>query len=174
MPIEFELMEQQQQVKRMVRQFAEAEITPRVMEWEETQQFPKHLFPKMRALGLMGAIVPEEYRGAGTEFALRSKPVPIVRRATSDCASEADPRQTFYSGADKARERTHDARLYRAYLEAAERLHAREAHILRVELDRELKREYQQFLHERSRGDRDSDGRPDRTHEENPGMGQRT
>jgi len=55
-----------------------------------------------------------------------------------------------------------------------ERLHAREAHILRVELDRELKREYEQFLHERSRGDRDSDGRPDRTHEENPGMGQRT
>jgi hypothetical protein len=77
-----------------------------------------------------------------------------------------DYRQAFYAGADKARERTHDAHLYRAYLNAAERLLAREARILRVELDRELKREYQRFLQERNRGDRDSDGRPDRTVEE--------
>jgi DNA-binding MarR family transcriptional regulator len=75
-------------------------------------------------------------------------------------------RQAFYAGADKARERTHDAQLYRAYLKAAERLQAREARILRVELDRELKREYQRFLQERNRGDRDSDGRPDRTVDE--------
>lgn len=78
----------------------------------------------------------------------------------------SDHRQTFYAGADRARERSHDAQLYRAYLKAAERLQAREARILRVELDRELKREYQRFLHERNRGDRDSDGRPDRTPEE--------
>src|SRR5204862_5576813 len=77
-----------------------------------------------------------------------------------------DHRQAFYAGADKARERTHDAQLYRAYLKAAERLQACEARILRVELDRELKREYQRFLQERNRGDHDSDGRPDRTVEE--------
>lgn len=75
-------------------------------------------------------------------------------------------RQTFYSGADKVRERTHDAQLYRAYLRAAERLRAQEARILRVELDRELKREYQRFLQDGNRGDRDSDGRPDRSPEE--------
>lgn len=80
--------------------------------------------------------------------------------------SHSDPRQAFYAGADKARERTHDVQLYRAYLKAAERLHVREARILRVELDRELKREYQRFLQERNRGDRDSDGLPDRTVEE--------
>ena len=78
----------------------------------------------------------------------------------------SDHRQAFYAGADKARERTHDVQLYRAYLEAGERLQAREARILRVELDRELKRDYQRFLQERNRGDRDSDGRPDRTVEE--------
>jgi DNA-binding MarR family transcriptional regulator len=72
----------------------------------------------------------------------------------------SDHRQAFYAGADKARERTHDAQLCHAYLKAAERLQAREAHILRVELDRELKREYQRFLQERNRGERDSDGRP--------------
>jgi DNA-binding MarR family transcriptional regulator len=49
-------------------------------------------------------------------------------------------RQTFYADADRARERTRDTHVYRAYLKAAERLQARGAGILRVELDRELKR----------------------------------
>lgn len=56
--------------------------------------------------------------------------------------------------------------LYRAYLKEADRLRDRDARILRVELDRELKREYQRFLQDRNRGDRDSDGRPDRSPEE--------
>jgi DNA-binding MarR family transcriptional regulator len=79
---------------------------------------------------------------------------------------DPDHRQTFYAGADRARERTHDAQLYRAYLKEAERLRERDARILRVQLDRELKREYERFLQERNRGDRDSDGRPDRSPEE--------
>lgn len=78
-----------------------------------------------------------------------------------------DRRQAFYSGADRARERTHDAELYRAYLKEAERLREQDARILRVQLDRELKRDYQRFLHERNRGDRESDGRPDRSPEKN-------
>lgn len=77
-----------------------------------------------------------------------------------------DRGQAFYAGADRARERTHDAELYRAYLKEAERLREQEARILRVQLDRELKREYQRFLQERNRGDRDSDGCPDRSREE--------
>jgi hypothetical protein len=75
-------------------------------------------------------------------------------------------RQAFYTGADKGRERTHDAQLYRAYLKEAERLRDHDARILRVQLDRELKRDYQRFLQDRNRGDRGSDGRPDRSHEE--------
>lgn len=71
--------------------------------------------------------------------------------------------QQFYSGADRPRERSHDAQFYRAYLEAAERLHDQGARIERVQLDRELKREYQRFLQERNRGDHDSDGKPDRS-----------
>jgi DNA-binding MarR family transcriptional regulator len=77
-----------------------------------------------------------------------------------------DRRQAFYAGADRARERTHDAELYRAYLREAERLREQDARILRVQLDRELKRDYQRFLQERNQGDRDSDGRPDRSREE--------
>lgn len=78
----------------------------------------------------------------------------------------SEGRQAFYAGADRARERTHDAQVYRAYLREAAKLQDRDARILRVELDRELKREYQRFLQERNRGDRDSDGRPDRSREE--------
>lgn len=79
---------------------------------------------------------------------------------------DPDHRQAFYAGADRERERTHDAQLYRAYLTEAERLREQDARILRVQLDRELKREYQRFLQERNRGDRDSDGRPDRSRDE--------
>ena len=74
--------------------------------------------------------------------------------------------QQFYSGADRPRERSHDAQFYKAYLEAAERLRDRGARIERVQLDRELKRDYQRFLQERNRGARDSDGRPDRSEAE--------
>jgi DNA-binding MarR family transcriptional regulator len=80
--------------------------------------------------------------------------------------TDSNQHQVFYAGADRARERTHDVEVYRAYLREAEKLQEREARVLGVELDRELKREYQRFLQERNRGDRDSDGRPDRTREE--------
>ena len=79
---------------------------------------------------------------------------------------DTEHRQQFHSGADRPRERTHDAEIYRAYLKAAEGLRNQDSRILRVALDRELKRDYQRFLQERNRGDRDSDGRPDRTVEE--------
>lgn len=79
---------------------------------------------------------------------------------------DSESRQAFYSGADRPRERTHDAEIYPAYLKATERLHDRDARIVRVQLDRELKRDYQRFLQERNRGDRNSDGRPDRSEAE--------
>ncbi len=79
---------------------------------------------------------------------------------------DSERAQQFYSGADRPRERRHDVEVYQAYLKAAERLHEQEGRIVRVALDRELKRGYQQFLQAGNRGDRDSDGRPDRTVEE--------
>ncbi len=68
MPMEFELTEEQQQIKRSVREFAETEIRPHVMEWDEAQYFPKELFPKMGELGLTGVIFPEEFGGAGLGY----------------------------------------------------------------------------------------------------------
>jgi len=66
--MQFDLTEEQLQVKQMVREFAEAEIKPHVMEWDEAQQFPRELFTKMGELGLTGVIFPEEYGGAGMGY----------------------------------------------------------------------------------------------------------
>jgi alkylation response protein AidB-like acyl-CoA dehydrogenase len=64
----FELTEEQQQIKFSVREFAESEIRPHVMEWDESQHFPEELRPKLAELGLMGVLFPEEYGGAGMGY----------------------------------------------------------------------------------------------------------
>jgi alkylation response protein AidB-like acyl-CoA dehydrogenase len=64
--MEFELTEEQFQMKMSVREFAEAEIAPHVMEWDESQHFPIELWPKLAELGLTGILFPEEYGGAGS------------------------------------------------------------------------------------------------------------
>jgi alkylation response protein AidB-like acyl-CoA dehydrogenase len=56
---------EQELLRRTVREFAEAEIRPHVMAWDEAQAFPKDLLPKLAALGLTGIQVPEAYGGAG-------------------------------------------------------------------------------------------------------------
>ena len=66
--MEFELTEEQLQMKMSVREFAEAEIAPHVMEWDEAQHFPIELMPKLGELGLLGILFPEEYGGAGLGY----------------------------------------------------------------------------------------------------------
>lgn len=68
MAMQFDLTEEQQQVKKMVREFAETEIKPHVMAWDEAQHFPRELFTKMGELGLTGVIFPEEFGGAGMGY----------------------------------------------------------------------------------------------------------
>src|ERR1044072_3528942 len=66
--MQFELTEEQQQVKMSVREFAQSEIAPHVLEWDESQHFPIELQPKLAELGLLGVIFPEEYGGAGMGY----------------------------------------------------------------------------------------------------------
>ena len=63
--MDFELSDEQKQLQKSVRGFAEAEIRPHVMEWDEASHFPMGLIPKLAEMGLMGVIFPEEYGGAG-------------------------------------------------------------------------------------------------------------
>jgi alkylation response protein AidB-like acyl-CoA dehydrogenase len=63
--MDFRPTEEQELLRRTVREFAEAEIGPHVMAWDEAQQFPLDLLPKLAALGLTGVQFPEQYGGAG-------------------------------------------------------------------------------------------------------------
>jgi len=63
--MDFRPTEEQELLRRTVREFAETEIGPHVMEWDEAQQFPMELLSKLASLGLTGITYPEEFGGAG-------------------------------------------------------------------------------------------------------------
>lgn len=66
--MEFQLTEDQQMLRDMVRQFAEKEAKPTVAERDEHARWPAELVRKMGELGLMGVAVSEEYGGAGMDY----------------------------------------------------------------------------------------------------------
>ncbi len=66
--MDFEYTPEQTQLRRSVREFAEAEIAPHVMEWDEGQIFPLEVIRKLGKLGYLGAIFPEELGGAGMGY----------------------------------------------------------------------------------------------------------
>jgi butyryl-CoA dehydrogenase len=64
----FELSKEHEDFRRVVREFALAEVAPHVQEWDEQHRFPVELVPEMGDLGLFGLVVPEEFGGAGADF----------------------------------------------------------------------------------------------------------
>ena len=66
--MEFDYTPEQIHLRKAVREFAEAEIAPHVMEWDEGQIFPLEVVGKLGKLGYMGAIFPEELGGAGLGY----------------------------------------------------------------------------------------------------------
>jgi alkylation response protein AidB-like acyl-CoA dehydrogenase len=66
--MDFSLTEEQLQLRHSIREFAEGEIAPHVMEWDEESRFPKEIIPKLAEMGLLGVIFPEKYGGAGLGY----------------------------------------------------------------------------------------------------------
>jgi alkylation response protein AidB-like acyl-CoA dehydrogenase len=66
--VDFSVTDEQQQLRRSVREFAKTEILPYVMEWDEASRFPAELIPKMGEMNLLGIIFPEELGGAGLGY----------------------------------------------------------------------------------------------------------
>jgi alkylation response protein AidB-like acyl-CoA dehydrogenase len=66
--LEFQLNEEQQQLRKSVREYAEREILPHVMEWDEAAKFPMETIKELGRMGLMGVIFPTEYGGAGMGY----------------------------------------------------------------------------------------------------------
>ena len=63
--MDFRPSEAERVTRQAVREFAEREIAPHVMAWDEAQAFPLDLVPRLAALGLLGIQFPERYGGAG-------------------------------------------------------------------------------------------------------------
>ena len=66
--MDFTFTDEQKQLRKSVREFAEGEIAPHVMEWDESSRFPSEILPKLAEMGLLGVIFPEEYGGAGLGY----------------------------------------------------------------------------------------------------------
>jgi len=66
--LDFQLTDEQHQLKKSVREFAEREIAPHVMKWDEACYYPIEVIKELGKLGVMGTIFPAEYGGAGLGY----------------------------------------------------------------------------------------------------------
>jgi alkylation response protein AidB-like acyl-CoA dehydrogenase len=66
--VDFTFTDEQNHLRRSIREFAEGEILPHVMEWDEVSHFPVEIMPKLAEMGLLGIIFPESYGGAGLGY----------------------------------------------------------------------------------------------------------
>ena len=63
--LDFTLSADQQSIRELARDFAETELKPHRLEWDETQEFPREAFRRMGELGFLGTLMPTELGGAG-------------------------------------------------------------------------------------------------------------
>ena len=82
--LNFKPTENQQMVAQMAKDFAEKYIRPHVMEWDESQTFPRSTMQEMGKLGLLGVLVPEEYGGAGLGY---FEYIVAIQEVTKVCSS---------------------------------------------------------------------------------------
>lgn len=80
----FSYSENQLMIADMIRKFGEEHIRPKMMEWDESQEFPVQVFKKLGDLGLMGVLVPTEYGGAGMTY---TEYVTVVSEIARICGS---------------------------------------------------------------------------------------
>jgi hypothetical protein len=66
--MDFQFTDEQEQLRRSIREFAEREIRPHVMEWDEKSEFPLGIVKELGKMGLMGVVIPTEYGGAGLGY----------------------------------------------------------------------------------------------------------
>jgi hypothetical protein len=64
----FKLTDEQEQLRKEIRDFARREVLPNVMRWDEASEFPADVVKQMGQMGLMGIIFPVEYGGAGLGY----------------------------------------------------------------------------------------------------------
>jgi len=79
-----EQIENLEMIAESAKQFAEAHIRPQMLEWDESQHFPKDVMHKLGEQGFLGVLVPEEYGGAGLGY---QEYITIIEEITKVCSS---------------------------------------------------------------------------------------
>ena len=64
----FELSDDHEMFRKVMRDFAEREVAPHIAQWDRDHHFPVHLIPKLGELGVLGLGVPEQYGGTAGDF----------------------------------------------------------------------------------------------------------
>ena len=82
--MDFNRTETQEHIASMVRDFANKNIRPHMMEWDETQKFPMETMQEMGKLGILGVLVPEEYGGAGLGY---FEYISVIEEVAKVCSS---------------------------------------------------------------------------------------
>lgn len=84
--LQFELTGEQRAVAALAREVAQGEIAPHVAEWDRAHTFPRALYTKLSALGLMGLLIPERYGGNDTGYVAYSLAIEEVARVDAGAA----------------------------------------------------------------------------------------
>jgi alkylation response protein AidB-like acyl-CoA dehydrogenase len=109
--MDFGYTQEQQQLRKTIRKFTEAEIKPHVMEWDETQEFPTGVFRELGQMGVLGAVFPEELGGSGNSYVDYSIVVEELARVDPSIALSAAAQVSlctnhiFVAGSDEQRAR---------------------------------------------------------------------
>jgi len=82
--MDFKYTENQLMIADMIKDFGDKNIRPKMMEWDNAQTFPVEVFKKLGELGLMGAVVPQEYGGSGMSY---NEYVTVVSEISKICGS---------------------------------------------------------------------------------------
>ncbi len=82
----FDLTDDQRQIGDLAAEIAQREIAPHIAQWDREHAFPRELYTKLNAAGLMGLLVPEEYGGAGADYVSYARAVEEIARVDAGSA----------------------------------------------------------------------------------------
>lgn len=82
----FDLTDDQRQIGDLAAEIAQREIAPHIAAWDREHQFPRELYTKFTAAGLMGLLIPEEYGGAGADYVSYARAIEELARVDAGTA----------------------------------------------------------------------------------------
>ena len=96
--MDFGFTQEHEQLRKTIRAFAEAEMLPHVMEWDESQVFPVDIFQKLGDLGVLGAVFSEDLGGSGYSYVDYSILVEELARVDPSIATSMAAHVSLCSG----------------------------------------------------------------------------